>query len=82
MLVQSKLNLVVCLEALLQGLYMNFSLNVFGFQKFCDLLTKKKTTQKCENVMDQNVVSSGMLWNKYQPLYHVDALRETLPMTI
>jgi hypothetical protein len=59
---------VVCLEALLQGLYMNFSLNVLGFQKFCDVLTKKKTTQKCENAMDQNVVSSGVLWSKYQPL--------------
>jgi hypothetical protein len=37
---------VVCLEALFQGLYMNFSLNVFGFQKFCDVLTQKKKLPK------------------------------------
>jgi hypothetical protein len=47
---------------------MNFYLNVLGFQKFCDVLTKKKTTQKSENVMDQNVVSNGVLWSIYQPL--------------
>jgi hypothetical protein len=57
---------------------MNFSLNVFVFQNFCDVLSKRKTTQKCENAMDQNVVSSGVLWSKYQPLISCFCIKEKL----
>jgi len=75
-LVQLKLNLVVCLETLFQGLYMNFSVNVLGFQKFCDVLTQKKKLLKNVKMQWIKMLFLTLFYGANINLwYHIDALR-------